>query len=80
MYGGTIDKRVVFSSHPVIVVDCAAVVGSFQTTLEAENFVRGAARFEALIFRHSGQEWVRFPFREPSLLLGPSNADSPLFG
>jgi len=81
MYGGTIEKHVVYSSHPIVVVEGVIVIGSFRTTQEAVNFVRGAAKFAALIFRHDGQEWVKHPFREVNPLLTPSKARKPrLFG
>lgn len=72
MYGGTLEKHVVYSSHPVIVVEGVAVIGSFPTTQAAVNFVRGAAKFAALIFRHNGQEWVKHPFKEVNPLLAPN--------
>jgi len=77
MYGGTIEKHVVYSSHPVIVVEGVAVIGSFPTTHAAVSFVRGAAKFDALIFRHDGQEWVKHPFKEVNPLLAPSRVRKP---
>jgi hypothetical protein len=77
MFAGTIEKHVVYSSHPVIVVDGVAVVGSFRTTQEAKNFMRRGAKFEASIFRHDGQEWVKLPFKQPNPLLTPTRSRRP---
>jgi hypothetical protein len=72
MFAGTIDKNVVYSSHPVIVLDRVAVIGSFRTTHEARTFLRRAAKFEAVIFRHDGQEWVKLPIAQANPLLAPT--------
>jgi hypothetical protein len=77
MFGGTIDKHVVYSSHPVIVVEGVMVVGSFRSTEEAEGFVRGSKKFSAHIFRHDGQEWVRHVFEEINPLLVPHRVRKP---
>ena len=69
MFSGTIHDQLVYSSHPIIVVDADAVVGSFQTLIEAQNFIRGGGKYSAQIYRHDGQEWVNYEFRPKNPLL-----------
>ena len=77
MFVGTIEKNVVYSSHPVIVVEGVMVVGSFRTTQEAEAFVRGSKKFSAQIFRHDDQEWVSHAFEQVNPLLVSKRARKP---
>jgi hypothetical protein len=77
MFVGTIDKNVVYSSHPVIVVEGVMVVGSFRTTHEAEEFVRGSRKFSAQIFKHDDQEWVSHAFEQINPLLATKKVRKP---
>jgi hypothetical protein len=77
MFVGTIERNVVYSSHPVIVVEGVTVVGSFRNTQEAEGFVRGSRKFSAHIFRHDGQEWVSHPFEQINPFLIPKRVRKP---
>ena len=71
MFAGLFGGRVIYSSHPFIVVEGQKTSGSFGTLEEAENFIAKQASYSAFVLRHAGQEWVIARDRSINPLLGP---------
>jgi hypothetical protein len=59
MFLGVINKRLVFSCHPVFVVCREGVVGAFSDLAGAQEFISHRGTLSGLIYRHNGVDWDR---------------------
>ena len=62
MYAGVINRQVVFSCHPVVIVGRTGVAASFGDVDEAMRFLlQRGVKFGA-VYRHSGSDWDKVEF------------------
>jgi hypothetical protein len=71
MFVGLHGQRIIYASHPFLVMVGENSSGSFATLEEAERFIAKQASYSAFILRHNGQEWVIARDRLIDPLLGP---------
>ena len=80
MFAGLLDHQIIYSSHPLIVVEGANVCGAFATLKDAESFITKKASYSAVIYTHRGSKWVILRERRINPLLGPMAKRKKLFG
>jgi len=57
MYVGVINKAVVCSCHPLLVIQRKGVAASFSTPKGAQDFIGRQGIRSSLIYRHNGLNW-----------------------
>ena len=57
MYIGEINKRLVYSCHPLLVIQRKGVAASFSSLKGANDFIGRQGLRSSLIYRHNGLNW-----------------------
>lgn len=68
MYGGVINRQVVYCCHPVVVMGKTGVAASFADLNEALKFLMSRGFKSGAVYRHSGSDWDKVDYSPLQIL------------
>lgn len=74
MFAGMLDQKIVYASHPVIVVEGEQVCGAFGSVEEAERFIVTQGSYSAVVYTLRDSNWAIARDRRINPLL-PQNGE-----
>jgi hypothetical protein len=74
MFAGMLDHKIVYASHPVVVVENELVCGAFGSVEEAEKFIVAKGSYCAVVYTLRDSNWAIARDRRINSLL-PHNAE-----